>query len=73
MGLDFSGFSTQAAFLDYDMDGDLDMYLLNHSLHQNGSYGSRTESLQKKKNELSGDRIYNNDHGILRMLLHQPA
>ena len=27
MGLDFSGFSTQAAFLDYDMDGDLDMYL----------------------------------------------
>ena len=48
MGLDFSGFSTQAAFLDYDMDGDLDMYLLNHSLHQNGSYGSRTESLQKR-------------------------
>ncbi|HNP23609.1 MAG TPA: VCBS repeat-containing protein [Panacibacter sp.] len=65
MGLDFSGFSTQAAFLDYDMDGDLDMYLLNHSLHQNGSYGSRTESLQKK-NELSGDRIYNNDHGIFK-------
>ncbi len=25
-GLDFSGFSSQAVFLDYDMDGDLDMY-----------------------------------------------
>jgi hypothetical protein len=29
-GLDYQGFSTQAAFLDYDRDGDLDMYLLNH-------------------------------------------
>ncbi len=37
MGLDFSGFSTQAAFFDYDMDGDLDMFLLNHSVHQNGN------------------------------------
>jgi enediyne biosynthesis protein E4 len=32
-GLDFQGFSTQAAFFDYDLDGDLDMYLLNHSVH----------------------------------------
>ncbi|MCU0353821.1 MAG: VCBS repeat-containing protein [Cytophagales bacterium] len=29
-GLDYRGFSTQAAFFDYDRDGDLDMYLLNH-------------------------------------------
>ena len=32
-GLDFSGFSTQAAFFDYDLDGDLDVYLLNHSVN----------------------------------------
>jgi hypothetical protein len=38
-GLDFQGFSTQAAFFDYDMDGDLDSYLLNHSVHTNRSYG----------------------------------
>ena len=31
-GLDFSGFSTQTAFFDYDNDGDLDCYLLNHSV-----------------------------------------
>ncbi len=61
-GLDFSGFSTQAAFLDYDNDGDLDMYLLNHSLHQSGTYGPRLEMLNKKS-PVSGDRIYRNDKG----------
>ncbi len=30
-GLDFSGYSTQAVFFDYDHDGDLDCYLLNQS------------------------------------------
>lgn len=30
-GLDFEGFSTQAAFFDYDRDGDLDCFLLNTS------------------------------------------
>lgn len=59
-GLDFSGFSTQAAFLDYDNDGDLDMYLLNHSIHQNGTYGPRDEMIVKK-NPLSGDHIYKNN------------
>jgi hypothetical protein len=44
-GLDFSGFSTQAAFFDYDGDGYLDMYLLNHSIHQNGTFGPRKEKL----------------------------
>jgi hypothetical protein len=34
-GLDNTGFSTQAAFFDYDKDGDLDMYLMNHNVFQN--------------------------------------
>jgi len=61
-GLDFSGFSTQAAFLDYDMDGDLDMFLLNHSVHQNGTFRPRSEFVGTY-NELSGDRLYRNDGG----------
>ena len=42
-GLDFSGFSTQAAFFDYDLDGDLDMYLMNHSLRYNGTFNEQED------------------------------
>ena len=34
-GLNFSGFSTQAVFFDYDHDGDLDCFVLNQSEHPN--------------------------------------
>src|SRR6478752_1636415 len=43
LGLDFEGLSTQAAFFDFDLDGDLDCYLLNHSVHSTRSYGSAKE------------------------------
>ncbi|HUQ96039.1 MAG TPA: CRTAC1 family protein, partial [Chitinophagaceae bacterium] len=59
-GVDFSGFSTQAAFLDYDMDGDLDLFLLNHSVHQNGSFAERGKFLGTY-HPLSGDRLYRNE------------
>ncbi len=59
-GLDFSGFSTQAVFFDYDGDGDLDMFLLNHTIFENGIVGDRS-MLLKKVVPVSGDRIYRND------------
>lgn len=59
-GVDFSGFSTQAVFVDYDMDGDLDLFLLNHSVHRNGSFAPRKNFLNTY-HPLSGDRIFRND------------
>src|SRR5882672_4683120 len=59
-GLDFSGFSTQAAFFDYDLDGDLDMFLLNHAVDQNGTFASRDKFIGTYHDK-SGDRMYRND------------
>lgn len=59
-GLDFAGFSTQAAFFDYDNDGDLDVFLLNHSVHQNNNFRPRSV-FKGTYDPLSGDRIFRND------------
>jgi hypothetical protein len=36
-GLNFSGFTAQSGFFDYDHDGDLDCFILNESLQPNGN------------------------------------
>ncbi len=60
-GLDFAGYSTQAAFFDYDGDGDLDMYLLNSStLSERAAAPSVSRNVRNPK---AGDRLYRNDRG----------
>ncbi len=58
-GIDFKGFSTQAVFFDYDKDNDLDLFLLNHTVHSTRSYGDT--SLRQERTPLTGDRLYKNE------------
>jgi hypothetical protein len=61
-GLDLEGFCTQAAFFDYDLDGDLDMYQLKHSVHANGTFGQK-KTFDGTEHPLSGDKLFRNDDG----------
>src|SRR6185437_11181222 len=64
-GLDFSGYSTQAVFFDYDHDGDLDCFLLNQSSHSVETYGDT--SLRRQVSPTAGDKLYrNDDNGLQR-------
>ncbi|MCF2444439.1 VCBS repeat-containing protein [Dyadobacter sp. CY345] len=61
-GLDLVVFGTQAAFFDYDLDGDLDMFQLSHSVHQNGTFGRRA-LFDGTYHPLAGDKLFKNENG----------
>lgn len=69
IGLDDKGYGVQAAFLDYDRDGDLDCYIINNYFFN----GSKRENLPKvnhadpNKNPYdlyTGDQFYKNENGV---------
>ncbi|PKD20932.1 hypothetical protein APR41_12920 [Salegentibacter salinarum] len=60
-GLDFQNYSSTAAFFDFDNDGDLDMYLLNHAVHTVNTYGPA--GIRNKRIAESGDKLLRNDDG----------
>src|SRR4028118_1603630 len=61
-GLDDKGLSTQAAFFDYDHDGDLDCYVLNNSYRPIESFGY-DQNMRNIRSESGGDKLYRNDQG----------
>ncbi|MFT3934741.1 MAG: VCBS repeat-containing protein [Chitinophagaceae bacterium] len=63
-GLADSAYSTQAVFFDYDRDGDLDMFLLNHSPKLLPILdATTTASILKQENPMNGVRLFKNDGG----------
>jgi hypothetical protein len=59
-GVADEGMTTQAAFLDYDGDGDLDLFVMNNSLRSANTFGLHNSRDQQAK---YGDRLYRNDGG----------
>ena len=58
-GLDDTSYSTQAVFFDYDKDGKLDMYLLNHNL--NDVLPNEIRDKKVDSNSLAADKLYHNE------------
>ncbi len=56
------GFTTHAAFLDYDNDNDLDLYILNNSYQAIGSFNLRKNE-RPRRDSLGGDKLLRNDDG----------
>lgn len=61
-GLANQGFSIHAAFLDYDKDGDLDMYLVNNSYKAIGSF-NLIDNERWERDPIGGDKLFKNDNG----------
>ncbi len=63
-GLDNVSTSTQAAFFDYDRDGDLDMFLLNHNIKSLPVLNVlNTKETLKIEDPISGSRLFRQDKG----------
>ena len=77
-GLDISAYTTQVSFFDYDMDGDLDCFMIDNSpipINQL-NYANRRDmpdSLWKIPNFLKGggDHLYRNDNGHFKEVTTQ--
>jgi len=69
-GLADEGFSTQAAFFDYDKDGDLDLFLINHSLHQYTTGAIENPGWRKESRPAFECKLYRNDFDKTR---HHPV
>jgi hypothetical protein len=61
MGLDDPGHATHASFFDFDRDGDLDMYQLNHNVVviREFQYAKAKET----RDPYAGDKLFRNDNG----------
>lgn len=61
-GINDLGFSIHACFLDYDRDGDLDMYLSNNSIKPTSVIFDVKQGLREQRDEGGGNKLYRNDN-----------
>lgn len=65
-GVADNSYSTQAAFFDYDRDGDPDLFVLNHSLPQFAGFNNMLANNKKRKAAKFQSRLYENHNGQFR-------
>jgi hypothetical protein len=61
-GLADNGYSTQASFFDYDKDGDLDCFIINHSIQKYTAGVQDNPELRKERNADYASKLYRNDN-----------
>ncbi|MDN5211382.1 VCBS repeat-containing protein [Fulvivirgaceae bacterium BMA12] len=60
-GIADTGFSTHATFFDYDLDNDLDLFVLNHNVVPLSNF--KPSEIRNKPDKNVGDKLYRNDGG----------
>ena len=60
-GLNDPGYTTHVSFFDYDLDGDLDCYILNNSFVDVRKFD--IEAVRKVRDTLGGHKLMRNDNG----------
>ncbi len=60
-GINDGAYSTQASFFDYDRDGDLDLYVLNHSTQEYAGFNKLIGRFKQVNNPELGDKLFRND------------
>ncbi|MCH4822856.1 VCBS repeat-containing protein [Gramella lutea] len=60
-GIGLEDYGTSTAFFDYDNDGDLDLYILNHAVHTDESFSPA--EIRERRNAYSGDKLFRYENG----------
>lgn len=60
-GLNDPGYTTHVSFFDYDLDGDLDCYILNNSFVDVRKFD--IQAVRKQRDTLGGHKLMRNDNG----------